>query len=117
MGNAVHALADAFIDEPAPATDTAPAQTTATPAPEAVVPASDGPAPLQRQQAQESAVLAQIKALGHDPQHLPKNQPGKRGVKADVRDALGDNPMLKDGTKFDKCWERLTGFGDLKYEN
>lgn len=42
-GNAVNALADAYIDEPAPATDTAPAQT----APAPVVAASDGPAPAK----------------------------------------------------------------------
>jgi hypothetical protein len=99
------------ITETASMADGAPEQSL-QPAP----PDAPAPKPLQRQRAQDAAVLLQIKALGHDPQRLPKNQPGKRGVKADVRAALHNNPLLKDGTKFSKCWERLTEFNDLKYE-
>jgi len=73
------------------------------------------PAPLQRRQAQDAAVLAQIKALNLDPQRLPKYQPGKRGVKADVRDSLKTNKLFSGGTTFNKCWERMTQFGDIEY--
>jgi len=61
-GNAVNALADAFIDEPAPATDTAPAQT----APAPVVAASDDrPDPERR-----LALLLQPRHPGQLPQEL-----------------------------------------------
>lgn len=62
--------------------------------------------PVQRQAAQAAAVLDAIRAMGHNPLALPERKPGKRGVKADVRDALSNNPLFG-GTVFEKTWERL----------
>lgn len=62
--------------------------------------------PLQRFLAQEMEVLAAIKRAGLDPLTLPKNKPGKPGVKAATREGLrGD--ILFVGTTFDKTWARL----------
>lgn len=72
----------------------------------AVEPASDA-RPLQRGTAQETAILGQIKALGFNPAALPKNPPGKAGVKRDVREALSNDPLFTGATVFDKAWQRL----------
>jgi hypothetical protein len=65
--------------------------------------------PVQRSAAQDTAILNQIKTLGLDPQSIPKNEPGKGGVKAQVRSALvGVSPLFpKVGTQFDHAWDRL----------
>jgi hypothetical protein len=63
---------------------------------------------------QEAAILGKIEGLGHEPAKLPKNLPGKRGVKADVREALKDDDLFSGETVFDKAWERLLK-GDIAY--
>ena len=112
-GNAVHALADDYLQ--------ALAQTAATPAPlvaasasGGVDPAKSGPAkPLQRTAAQDAAILREIEKQGYNPQALPKNPLGKPGAKAAVRTALSKNPLFTGGTVFDKAWERLTARADI----
>jgi hypothetical protein len=71
--------------------------------------------PLSRSAAQESAILAKIRELGHDPLNLPKNSPGKRGVKAAVGAALvSKNPLFPKGsTIFKHAWDKLRDRGDI----
>lgn len=78
-----------------------------------VEPDKAGPPPLQRTAAQDSAILCEIEKLGYDPLALPKNLPGKAGVKAAIRTALSKNPLFAGGTVFDKAWERLTARADI----
>lgn len=69
--------------------------------------------PIQRSAAQDAAILEVIKTLGHDPLHLPRNEAGKPGVKAKVREAVGKNKLFKGSTVFEKAWERLTASHDI----
>ena len=69
--------------------------------------------PLQRTAAQDSAILFEIKIQGYDPLALPKNLPGKPGVKATIRAALLRNSLFAGGRVFDKAWERLTARADI----
>lgn len=88
---------------------TAPAQ---TPAP--VATASAEPAkPLQKSAAQDAAILRQIKDFGFDPLTVPKNQPGKAGVKSAVRNALRKDRLFTGARVFDKAWERLSKNGEI----
>lgn len=82
---------------------------------ESVQPA--GTKPIQRSAAQHAAILDAIRKLGHDPQRLPKNEPGKRGIKAAVRTALeGLNTIFPSrSTVFNKAWGRLLENGDIAY--
>lgn len=67
-----------------------------------------GPAkPVQRSAAQDAAIVGAIKAAGFSPLALPKNEAGKPGPKAAIRDALKGNPLFVGGTVFDKAWCRL----------
>ncbi len=52
--------------------------------------------------AQEDAILTAIRKLKFDPERLPKQETGKRGVKAEVRKEVN---MV--GARFDKAWQRL----------
>lgn len=59
---------------------------------------------------QDAAILAAIREAGYDPLALPKNSPGKPGVKAAIRSALvgrAGTPFPEFGRQFDKSWERL----------
>lgn len=71
--------------------------------------------PFQRSAAQDDAILAAIRARGYDPKSLPKNPPGKSGVKASVRSELvGKNPLFQTtGHQFKKAWERLRDRGEI----
>jgi len=68
---------------------------------------------LQRSKAQDDAILCEIKKQGYDPLALPKNPPGKSGVKAAIREALFKNRLFTGQTVFKKAWERLTASGDI----
>lgn len=84
----------------------------AVPAPQAS-PEPVQAAPAKRvlaSEVQDAAILAAIREAGHDPLALPRNSPGKRGIKAVIRNALvgvSGSPFPKIGKQFDKSWERL----------
>jgi hypothetical protein len=63
--------------------------------------------PLQRMVAQESAILQKLEELKYQPLALPKNKPGKSGVKAEVKQALGNTGIWQGKTIFKKAWDRL----------
>jgi len=69
--------------------------------------------PLQRFLAQEAAILNAIKQAGHNPLALPENEPGKAGVKSEIRKTLKGNSLFIGSTVFDKAWERLQGSGEI----
>lgn len=63
---------------------------------------------------QDAEILRAIERAGYDPKRLPKNEPGKPGVKKAVRDVLKKQPPFKDSVKvFDHAWERLRQSGDI----
>ncbi len=62
---------------------------------------------------QEEAILAAIRELGHSPQSLPRNIPGKSGVKAATRNALKGNQLFTANGAFDKAWERCRADGSI----
>ena len=68
--------------------------------------------PFQRQQ--ERAILEMIGKLGEDPKNLPKNPPGKPGIKAKVRKTLINETLFAGSTVFDKAWGRLRDDEDIQ---
>jgi hypothetical protein len=105
----------------------APLQVLAATSPSAVpAQAVSGPAPvrppvissqpvvrLSAARAQEQQILDALKAAGHQPKLLPKAPPGKAGVKAQIRAALGTRGEWGKTTVFDKAWERLRSSGEI----
>lgn len=73
------------------------------------------PKPMQRQRAQELAILEAIRQAEHDPLRLPRNKPGKPGIKAQVYAAVKHDPIFTGSTVFDKAWLRLSGDGDIAF--
>jgi hypothetical protein len=71
------------------------------------------PAPLQRTAAQDAAILSAITNQGLKPLEIPKNTPGKPGVKATIRTALTKDSLFVGSTIFDKAWVRLTSRGEI----
>lgn len=69
--------------------------------------------PVQRSAAQDAAILAAIRAAGFNPLALPKNETGKPGPKAAVRQAMNGKPLFVGKTVFNKAWERLSARGDI----
>jgi hypothetical protein len=67
--------------------------------------------PVLRSIAQENAILCQLKNLGFAPDQLPQRHPGRSGVKAKVKAALGTSGMWVSQKVFDKAWERLRSDG------
>lgn len=65
---------------------------------------------------QEEAILTEIKKLGHNPMNLPLNNSGLDGVRANVRDALINDPLFMGSTIYDKAWERLSKFNLIAYK-
>lgn len=68
------------------------------------------PVPMQRQQ--EMAILSELLGRGYSPSCLPKNAPGRAGVKSEIRIAMANRPGWV-GTVFDKAWERLRRGGEI----
>jgi hypothetical protein len=64
------------------------------------------PAPLSRTKAQDDALLAAVEKAGYDPFNLPKNNPGKRGVKAEMKEVL-ENSHVFTSAAFGHAWKRL----------
>lgn len=75
-------------------------------------PESDKPnaRPLPAQRFQENEILRVIHELGYVAKALPKSEPGKKGVKAEVRKIV---PLNSTGI-FDGAWERLRATGEIK---
>ena len=69
--------------------------------------------PLQRNQAQSEAILHELKKQGYDPLALPKNPPGKPGVKAAVRKAIDGRGIFTGKTVFSKSWEHMRTAGEI----
>lgn len=65
--------------------------------------------PLLQQLFQEQEILRVIGELSYDPKKLPKPEPGKPGVKAEVRQELNLSVKV-----FDKAWERLRANLDIQ---
>jgi hypothetical protein len=64
-----------------------------------------GHTPKQRRQ--ESRILELLASLDHNPLDLPSRTPGKRGVKAQIRERALREPALFSAKAFDMAWERL----------
>lgn len=71
------------------------------------------PKPLQRTAAQAAAILHELDKQGYDPLALPKNLPGKPGVKAAIRAAIDGKGLFVGKTVFDKSWDSLRACGDI----
>ncbi len=57
---------------------------------------------------EECAIIEAIKQLGIDPEKVPRNPPGKPGVKAAVRKILSErDDLFSYNGSFDKTWEDL----------
>jgi hypothetical protein len=56
---------------------------------------------------QEEAILDEIRRQGFDPMALPRQPPGKPGLKAAVHEALRKSPLFEGKTTFRKAWESL----------
>ena len=84
-------------------------QPQAAPEPAPVVEASKPMKPVQRGTAQDAGILDAIRTAGLDPLALPKNKPGKPGIKANIRALLvgKHDAFPKEGKQFDKAWGRL----------
>lgn len=90
--------------------------TEAPPAPEPTK--SEGVSPdTPRHREQEQAILAKLAELGHNPKALQKNQPGRPGIPAACKRALAASSLFTGSTTFDKAWERLAGWKDIKYSD
>ena len=60
--------------------------------------------PRIKMRQQQDAVLAAIRKAGYDPARLPKQEPGKPWVKAEVWDILENNPLFEKRKAFDNAW-------------
>jgi hypothetical protein len=68
---------------------------------------------VSRSLAQDRAILSYLSAKGHDPKKLPRNEPGKPGVKAAAKKALQGTPNFIGSRVFDKAWDRLRKNKDI----
>lgn len=62
---------------------------------------------------QENAILAMIRELDYDPKALPKNEPGRPGVKNKVFEKLQKHPLFNAKTALKKAWDRLRSDNEL----
>lgn len=62
---------------------------------------------------QEEGILEELRRKGYNPKSLPKNLPGKSGVKSEIRKALGTAGAWGGITVFDKAWQRLRDTGEI----
>lgn len=76
------------------------------------------PQPQQRSRAQDAAILKAITDLGLDPYQLPKNAPGKAGVKAAIKAEMRNHRhIFASDNVFEKAWERLRSSGEIRDKN
>lgn len=72
--------------------------------------------PKQKLLLQEEAIINWLNLNGFNPLELPKNEQGKRGVRADCRDYfLAEKPYLFTKDTFKKTWQRLLSSEQIKY--
>jgi hypothetical protein len=78
-----------------------------------------GPKPLQRGVAQDRAILDAITARGLDPLNFPASPQGKRGAKAELRNALllSRSDLFQSSGVFDRSWERLAKRKEIANED
>lgn len=71
--------------------------------------------PISRFEAQEAEILAAIREAGHEPLSIPERQPGKPGIKLQIRNRLvgKSKNFPKSGSQFDKAWIRLRASGKI----
>lgn len=70
--------------------------------------------PKQRSEAQDEAILEALRQMGHDPQRLPRNPPGKAGVKSQVWALLRTNKQVFVSRKvFGTAWQRLRDLSEI----
>lgn len=82
---------------------------------EVVAPAQSQPSPkpLQRQKAQQLAILQKLRELGYEPEALPKARSGKSSAaKQAVKAALGYTQDV-----MNKAWQKLRSDGQIKDES
>ncbi len=63
---------------------------------------------------QEASILDAIRSLGYDPTELPKRIKGMSWVKCKVELSLKGNNLFSAKTAFDKAWQNLRDFSDIK---
>lgn len=73
----------------------------------------DGTRPVQRQHAQEQAIMRLIREAGHDPLQLPMNEPGKPGIKSHVKKLAVRDSLFTGANVFGKAWDRLRSSGEI----
>lgn len=70
--------------------------------------------PKQRSEAQDEAILEALRQMRHDPQRLPRNPPGKAGVKSQVWALLRTNKQVFGSYKvFRTAWQRLRDLSEI----
>ncbi|WP_455921826.1 hypothetical protein [Pseudomonas putida] len=75
------------------------------------------PKPAPRLRTQEASILDTIRALGYEPQSLPKQKPGKNWVPSEVWAILkSDSSNFVSQGVFDKAWGRLKKNGEIMVE-
>jgi len=70
----------------------------------------------RRQLDQVEAIVAEIRRQGFEPLDIPKIEPGKRGLKAQVSTALQKTPLFGSVKVFDNAWERALKGRDIAYK-
>jgi hypothetical protein len=58
--------------------------------------------------AQQMAIFAEIEKLSYDPLRLPKDEPGKGGVTAEIRSKLVGTELFLTRNIFDTVWDKLS---------
>ena len=84
-----------------------------TPSPVVVEVESEKPHFRRKLRDQEETILDALVRLGHSPRALPRNTPGKSGVKAAAKSALKGNQLFTAKGAFDKAWERCRADGSI----
>ena len=62
---------------------------------------------------QENRILEIITELCRTPESLPRNPPGKPGVKSKVKEKALEEPALFTAAAFDAAWKRLSKDGKI----
>lgn len=70
-------------------------------------------APMLKQSAQEQRILELIEGASHDALKLPISEPGKKGIKSNIKAKALALPSLFTANSFDKAWQRLRDDGRL----